>query len=122
MQTTSSGTPRRPVDEVVDEVEQAVVGPVQILEDEDERALLGERLEEPPPGRERLRLPVAAGVLSRRPSPTSGRRWPSTHSASDVVDQASATLRRSFSLGLVRRVGLEDSGLGLDHLARAPSR
>ena len=36
--TTSSGTSRRPVGELVDEVEQAVVGPVQILEDEHERA------------------------------------------------------------------------------------
>ena len=34
----------RPIGEMVDEVEQAVVGPVEVLEYEDERALLGERL------------------------------------------------------------------------------
>ena len=49
----------QPVDELVDEVEQAVVGPVQILEHEDERALLGERLEEAPPGGEGLAAAVA---------------------------------------------------------------
>ena len=45
---------RGPFREVVDEVEQAVVRPVQILEDEHERAALGDRLEEAPPRRERL--------------------------------------------------------------------
>ena len=48
---------------MVDEVEQAVVCPVEVLEDEDERVLLGERFEEPPPGRERLGLAVGADVL-----------------------------------------------------------
>ena len=52
--------PACPVDEVVDEVEQALVGPVQVFEDEHERPLLGERLEEAPPGRERLGPMVAA--------------------------------------------------------------
>ena len=36
---------RRPVCEVVDEVEQAVVGPVQVFEDEHEGPLLGRCLE-----------------------------------------------------------------------------
>ena len=49
-----------PVDELVDEVEQALVRPLQVLEDHDERALLGERLQEAPPGGERLGLAVAA--------------------------------------------------------------
>ena len=44
----------RPVHEIVDEVEQCLVGPMQVLEDEDERALLRERFQEPAPGRERL--------------------------------------------------------------------
>ena len=48
---------------MVDEVEQAVVGPVEILEDEDERAPFGEGFEEPPPGGERLGLSIAADVL-----------------------------------------------------------
>ncbi len=49
---------RRPVDEMVDEVEQALVGPVEVLEDEDERALVGDPLEEAAPRRERLVLPL----------------------------------------------------------------
>ena len=43
-----------PLDERVDEVEQGVVGPVQVLEDEHERPLLGEALEEAAPGRDAL--------------------------------------------------------------------
>ena len=50
----------QPVDELVDEVEQALVGPVQVLEHEHERPLLGERLEEAPPGGEGLSAAVAA--------------------------------------------------------------
>ena len=49
-----------PVDQLVDEVEQALVRPVQVLEDEHERALLGKGLEEAAPGREGLVPPVAA--------------------------------------------------------------
>ena len=57
-----------PVDEVVDEVEQVVVGPVQVLEDEHEGPALGERLEEAAPGRERLVAAVPARVaLPREP-------------------------------------------------------
>ena len=58
----------RPVDEVVDEVEQALVRPVQVLEDENERAALGDGLEEPPPGGERLRSTIAAGRARPRPA------------------------------------------------------
>ena len=50
----------QPVDELVDEVEQAVVGPVEVFEHEHERALLGECLEESPPGGEGLAAAVAA--------------------------------------------------------------
>ena len=60
-----------PVDQVVDEVEKAFVGPMQVLEDEHERALLAERLEEAPPRREGLAGMVLAQLLVRS-SPTSG--------------------------------------------------
>src|SRR6266567_4005389 len=43
-----------PVDQLVHEVEEALVGPVQVLEDEDERTLLRESLEQAPPRCERL--------------------------------------------------------------------
>ncbi len=49
---------------MVDEVEQPVVRPVQILEGENERMARGERLEEAPPGGERLAAPVAADLLA----------------------------------------------------------
>ncbi len=48
-----------PVGELVDEVEQALVSPLEILEDEDQRTLRGELLEEAPPGREGLRSSAA---------------------------------------------------------------
>ena len=49
----------RPVDEVIDEVEQAVVGPLEVLENEHERPLVGERLEEPAPCGECLSASIA---------------------------------------------------------------
>ena len=52
--TTRSGTPLNAADELVDEVEKRVVRPVQVLEDEHERTLVRERLEEVPPGGECL--------------------------------------------------------------------
>ena len=51
---------RDPFHELVHEVEERLVGPVQVLEHEDERAQLGHRLEEVAPGRERLGAPVSA--------------------------------------------------------------
>ena len=51
----------RPFGEVVDEVEQPVVRPVQILEDENERAVLRERFEEPRASRR--------STLARSPAP-----------------------------------------------------
>ncbi len=49
-----------PVDELVEEVEQALVGPVDVLDDDDERALLGETLEEATPGGECLVAAIAS--------------------------------------------------------------
>ena len=48
----------RPLEEVVDEVEQSRIRPLQVLEDQDGRTLRGDTLEERPPGREQL-VPVA---------------------------------------------------------------
>jgi hypothetical protein len=41
---------------MLDEVEQPLIGPLQILEDQDERVIFGERFEEAAPGCERLVL------------------------------------------------------------------
>ena len=51
------------VDELVDEVEQRIIGPVEILENQHQRARLGERLEQATPSRERLA--GACGVILR---------------------------------------------------------
>ena len=111
--------PARPVDEVVDEVEKGIVCPVQVLEHEDERPLLGERLEEAPPSGEGLVRPlgpVSPGV-SR---PTSSRRWPSSQCASAGSATAAATASRSLCLGPLGIVGLEHARLRLHHLAERP--
>ena len=44
----------RPLEQVVDEIEQTVTGPLQVLEDHHHRLVLGEALEEHPPAREQL--------------------------------------------------------------------
>ena len=110
----------RPVDEVVDEVEERFVGPMQVLEDEHERPLLGDRLQEAAPGGERLvarRSPAASSASS----PTSGRRCRSIQAASSfIVDEALAPPRLNFSSGLIGAVGLENPRLRLDHLAERP--
>ncbi len=54
----------RPLEQVLDEVEQSSVRPVQVLEDQHDRPLLGEALEEEPPGREEV-LPVGGGSLGQ---------------------------------------------------------
>ena len=108
-----------PVDEVVDEVEKSVVGPVEILEDEDEWTLLRERLEEEPP---RARTPQcrpqpdASGQPDERPQvrarPTSSilQRNGGRHRCLELLARAG------------RRVGVEDAGLRLHHLPERPVR
>ena len=44
----------RPVEQLLEEVEQALVGPVHVLEQQDHRIAVREPLEEQPPGREQL--------------------------------------------------------------------
>ena len=100
----------RPVDEVIDEVEQAVVGPVEILEDQHERPALRECFEEAPPGGEGLRLAFAfqvrlAGDPDQRPQV---RLDPA-----QLVRLFEDVFGRGPELraGLLRRVGLKDSRL-----------
>ena len=59
----------RPLEEVVDEVEQAGVGPLEVLEQEHGRAPLGDPLEEDPPGREQ----DVAAAGRRRLQPEQGQ-------------------------------------------------
>src|SRR6266851_5676322 len=55
----------RPVEQVFDEVEQARVGPLHVLEREHRRIRLGEPLEEEPPGGEEILL--VASLMLRKP-------------------------------------------------------
>ena len=111
----------RPFGHLVDEVEQTVVRPVEILEDEDERPLLGKRLEEAPPGCERLSRVVAARIGA----------------GSEAGEGAEVALHPPGFLGLVQDVldgcaklgfgrlgvvALQDPGLRLGHLAQRPER
>ena len=108
-----------PLGQLVDEVEQLVAGPVQVLEDEDERAMLGERLEKASPRRERL-LPRATDVLVA--SQTHERAQlpfdPRPLGLHDVLHDRLAQLPRH----ILGSIALEDSRLRLHHLAERPER
>ena len=104
---------------MVDEVEQVVVGPVQVLEDEHEGPALGERLEEAAPGGERLVAAVTARVaLPRQPDerPQMALDPMGALGVGDEIRHRLAQLR----LGRLGGVGLEDPGLRLDHLPHGP--
>ena len=53
----------RPLEQVLEEVEQAGIRPLHILEDEDRRRLLRESLEEDAPGREQVLLVPGRSLL-----------------------------------------------------------
>ena len=119
VQSTRIGAERAQSDELVDEVEQAVVGPVQVFEDEDERMPVGQRLEEPPPGREALALRrsrLLAGALQPDEAPE-----PSRHplGLARIVGHL-LDGRAQLALDIRLRVGLEDSRFGLDDLRQRP--
>ena len=87
-----------PVGQQVDEVQQGVVGPVDVLEHQHGRAVLGERLEEPPPRRERLDPSRCSRPSKPRASnPTKGRRCRTTQSRSRSSRITAATASASFA-------------------------
>src|SRR5205823_6125165 len=108
-----------PVGKLVDQVEQLVAGPVQVLEDEDERALLCERLEKTSPRGERL-LPGAAhrSVASEADERAELPFDPRPLGFLEVLRDRLAQL----PLDVLRRVVLEDPCLRFHHLAERPER
>ena len=86
-----------PVDELVDEVEQLVVGPVQVLEDEHGRPLLGERLDEAAPRGEALvaRARSALEPDERAQPRLDPRRRPRRERARDALVQLALGVGRS---------------------------
>ena len=93
---------------------------MEVLEDQDQRSLLGERLEEAPPGRGASLGLVAARLGARLRGPASGRRWPSTHGASPSSSRTLLDGRAKLGLGRLGVVALQDPGLRLGHLAQRP--
>ena len=106
-----------PIGERVDEVEQGVVGPVDVLEDEHDGPRLREHLEEAAPGCERL-------AESRRPdrvccSPMNGRRCRSIHDRSFSSERSLGRPQRpSRWRPRIRR--LENPSLSPSRSRRAP--
>jgi len=102
-----------------EQVDRGGIAPVQVLEHEHERALLGERLEEAPPGGERLAATVAA-------EPRVG--FHSDEGAEVQFDPAGVTLVVDGGIdGLAKLLGslglgvpLVDASLRLDDLSQRP--
>ena len=108
------------VDEGVDEVEQPVVGPLEVVEDEHERPPLRERLEEDAPAGEELRVTFAeADVLGHEPDERlEARSDPASLRLAYQLLHGVRELRRSRA----RVIVLVDSRLRLDDLAERPER
>ena len=87
----------RPVEQLLDEVEQSVVGPLHVLEEEDDRVVLGEPFEEQAPAGEQVlaleprlggpdQRAERAGAMRRR---SSGSAIHSSSPAASFADAAS---------------------------------
>src|SRR5205814_1658638 len=103
---------------LVDEIEQRVVGPLQVFEDEHERALVRERLDEASPGGEALTAFLSSPVLvggeaEERPQM---RRHPSALAFRKQIGEDGGEL---LFAGLAA-VGAEQADLGLHDLAERP--
>ena len=110
--------PACPLGQVVDEVEQSLVGEVQVLEDRDQRARLGERLEEAAPGGERL-LTGARELLVGLEADERAEVTLEPHDLGGVgdmrLDRVEQLGRRALGI-----VALEDPGLGFHDLGQRP--
>ena len=109
------------IDEPVDEVQEAVVGPLQIVDHEHERS----PARRAPRGRRRQ---PAKSSARRSPRPTSPGTSPTSGSQARhdpfafCLGTSSATASASLRLRRRRVVVLVDSRLGLDDLAERPER
>ena len=106
---------------MVQEVQQQLISPVQVLNHQHGRALLGQRLQEPPPGRERLHPPVAA-KLHAAGQPHQGRQVLSHPGRLRLLADEAGDRPLQLGGGLLGRIGVQDAGLGLDDLPQRPQR
>ena len=118
----ASGTPVRPVREVLDEVEQPFVGPVEVLEDEHERACSASASKKRRQAANTCSRRSSAGV-SCTPRPTSGRSMALDprrlcRVGHEVADRRGA----SFSAATPASSPRADPCLRLDHFAERPER
>ncbi len=108
----------RPLEKVVDEVEQSRVRPLQVLEDEHGRVLLGEPLEEEAPGSEKI-LALCGGLLGKAEQ----LRQPRLHPGA-LVRIEQVPLERLVELPRrdLGRLLLGDPGAHAHHLRERPVR
>ena len=108
----------RPLHQILDEIEQRAVGPVDVLEHHDRRSLIGDPLEEDPAGREQVLL-VADATLLEPEQVTEAR--PDEPALVRVGDVPLDRLRELGRCGR-RLLVLEDPGPSADHLGERPER
>ena len=105
------------LDELVDEVQERGVGPVQVLEDEHERGVVRERLEEAAPcGEQVVARDVPAGVAE--PEQRSEPRAQPV--ALLLVGERRGQRRVELLVDDAGRIVVQDARLGLHHLAERP--
>jgi hypothetical protein len=102
---------------MIDEVEEPLVGPVHVLEDEHEWALLGKPFEEAPPGGERLHSALLAHI---RALPQPDHRQEVRRHPAGVVSRYRGRRLLELRARLLPGVGVEDPRLSLDHFTDRP--
>ncbi len=112
--------PGNPIDQVVDEVQQPLVRPVQIFEERYQRPLLGEPLEQSPPSGEGLAAPVVTHRHDVTAEAEQHTEVPAHPLRLAGFDEDVGHHRRQLRLGRVGVVRLQDAGLRLDHLGQRP--
>ena len=110
------GSVLRPLEQVLDEVEQSRVGPLQVLEHEHHRALLGDALEEDPPSGKK-RVPAAR---RSRLDPKQGKQRRLDPAALLCVRDVLGDRRGDARAGRCLVVRLGQIGPAADHLAQRP--
>ncbi len=106
----------RPGQEVLDELEQPAIGPVEVLEYEDHRVAVGYALEEGPPRREQLLARTAGHLLESEQTREPGLDPPPFLGIGQPFGGGGGKLR---ARGL-RVVGLRDAGALANHLGQRP--
>ncbi len=110
--------PARPLEQVLEELDQGSVGPLDVLEDHDHRVLLGHSLDEEPPPREEV-VAIGSGAVCQPEQVLEARldEAPVCLVGDDLLED-DGELRECVHLGLI----LGDPGAHADHLRQCPVR